>query len=156
MLRVVYAIVRLGYARKIIFPVSLLFAGTFSASLDGFSSGFLVSSCIKADRLPKLRIFLPQGLLFVGACQKCTNMIYRKLMIIGSNVTAGWQLVPLGTSVWLRAFSKMCGSHCRRFRPSPHPLPLLLILPLFAVFLRSRAFGKGKETAATQAMITHA
>ena len=31
--------------------------------------------------------------------------------------------------------------------PSPHPLPLLLILPLF----RTRAFVKGKETAATQA-----
>ena len=38
-----------------------------------------------------------------------------------------------------------------RFCPSPHPLPLLLILPLCAVFSRSRAFAKGKETAATQA-----
>ena len=90
-LRVVYAIVRLGYARKIVFfPRLCSLLAPFRASLDGFSSGFLVSSCIKADRLPKLRIFLPQGLLFVpGACQKCTNMIYRELMIIGSNVTAG-------------------------------------------------------------------
>ena len=45
-----------------LFPASLLFAGTFSASLDGISSGFLVSSCINAYRVPKLRIFLPQGL----------------------------------------------------------------------------------------------
>ena len=45
-----------------LFPASLLFAGTFSASLDGFSSGFLVCSCIKAYRLLTLRIFLPQGL----------------------------------------------------------------------------------------------
>ena len=127
-----------------LFPTSLLFAGTISASLDGFSSGFLVSSCIKADRLPKLRIFLPQGLLFVGACQKCTNMIYRKLMIIGSNVTAGWQLVPQGNSVCVGAFGKMSGSHCRRFRPSPHPLPLLLILPLFAVFLPFASVWKKK------------
>ena len=44
-----------------LFPASLLFAGTFSASLNGFSSGFLVSSCIKACRLPKLRTFLPQA-----------------------------------------------------------------------------------------------
>ena len=28
----------------------------------------------------------------------------------------------------------MSGPHCRRFRPSPHPLPLLLILPLFRSF----------------------
>ena len=34
----------------------------------------------------------------------------------------------------LGAFSKMSGSHCRRFHPSPHPLPLLLILPLFRSF----------------------
>ena len=55
-------------------------------------------------------------------------------MIIGSNVTVGWQLVPQGNSVCLGAFGKMSGSHCRRFRPSPHPLPLLLILPLFRSF----------------------
>ena len=109
-------------------------AGTFSASLDGFSSGFLVSSCIKAYRLPKLRIFLPQGLLFVGACQKWTNMIYQKLMIIGSNVTAGWQLVPQGNSVCLGAFGKMSGPHCRHFGPLPHPIPLLLIVALFRSF----------------------
>ena len=45
-----------------------------------------------------------------------------------------WQLVPQGNSVCLGAFGKMSGSHCRRFRPSPHPLPLLLILPLFRSF----------------------
>ena len=55
-------------------------------------------------------------------------------MIIGSNVTVSWQLVPLGNSIGLGAFGKMSGSHCRRFRPSPHPLPLLLILPLFRSF----------------------
>ena len=38
----------------------------------------------------------------------------------------------------------MCGSHCRRFRPSPHPLPLLLILPLFAVFLPFASVWKRK------------
>ena len=72
------------------------------------------------------------------------NMIYRKLMIIGSNVTAGWQLVPQGNSVCVGAFGKMSGSHCRRFRPSPHPLPLLLILPLFAVFLPFASVWKRK------------
>ena len=30
--------------------------------------------------------------------------------------------------------SKMSGIDCRRFLPSPHPLPLLLILPLFRSF----------------------
>ena len=65
-------------------------------------------------------------------------------MIIGSNVTAGWQLVPQGNSVCVGAFGKMSGSHCRRFRPSPHPLPLLLILPLFAVFLPFASVWKRK------------
>ena len=91
----------------------------------------------------------------MGACQKCKKMIYRKLMIIGSNVTVGWQLVPQGNSVYLGAFGKMSGSHCRRFRPSPHPLPQLLVLPLFRSFPPVREhlekLGKGKETAATQA-----
>ena len=46
----------------------------------------------------------------------------------------------------------MSGSDCRRFLPSPHPLPLLLIFRNFSQFSSpSRAFGKGKETAATQA-----
>ena len=45
-----------------LFPASLLFAGTFLAYLDGFSSDFLFFSCIKAYRLPTLRSFLPQGL----------------------------------------------------------------------------------------------
>ena len=75
-----------------------------------------------------------RALFTFRACQKCTKMIYRKLMIIGSNVTVGWQLVPQGNSVCLGAFGKMSGSHCRHFRPSPYPLPLLLILPLFRSF----------------------
>ena len=46
----------------------------------------------------------------------------------------------------------MSGSDFRRFLPSPHPLPLLLIFRNFSQFSSpSRAFGKGKETAATQA-----
>ena len=72
-------------------------------------------------------------------------------MIIGSNVTAGWQLVPQGNSVCVGAFGKMSGSHCRRFRPSPYPLPLLLFCHSSQFSSRSRAFGKRKETAATQA-----
>ena len=54
--------------------------------------------------------------------------------------------------VCLRVFGKMSGSDCRRFLPSPHPLPLVLIFRNFSQFSSSsRAFGKGKETAATQA-----
>ena len=84
MLRVVYAIVRLGYARKIVFfPRLCSLLAPFRLPSVDFFSGFLVSSCIKADRLPKLDYF---SWAFV---KKCTNMIYRKLMIIGSNVTAG-------------------------------------------------------------------
>ena len=37
----------------------------------------------------KAQLFFAHLLLFVGAYQKCTKMIYWKLMIIGSNVTVG-------------------------------------------------------------------
>ena len=40
-----------------LFPASLLFAGTFSASLNGFSSGFLVSSLSKHTNSPNCRFF---------------------------------------------------------------------------------------------------
>ena len=46
------------------------------------------------------------------------------------------------------------GGEERNFLPSPHPLPLLLIFRNLSQFSSpSRAFGKGKETAATQARI---
>ena len=49
-------------------------------------------------------------------------------------------------SACLGVFGKMSGSDCRRFLPSPHPLPLLLIFRNFSQFSSpSRAFGKGKE-----------
>ena len=133
MLRLVYAIVWLGYARKIIFFPRLcsLLAPFRLPSMDFLRVSWFLRVSKHVD-CPNCGLFChKQGLLFVGAC---TNMIYRKLMIIGSNVTAGWQLVPQGNSVCLGAFGKMSGPHCRRFHPSPHPLPLLLILPLFRSF----------------------
>ena len=137
MLRVVYAIVRLGYARKIIFLTHLcsLLALFWLPSTDFLQVSWFLRVSKHID-CPNCRLFChKQGLLFVSAC---TNMIYRKLMIIGYNLTAGWQLVPQGSSVCLGAFSKMSGSHCRHFSLSPHPLPLLLILPLFRNFPPAR------------------
>ena len=59
-------------------------------------------------------------------------------MIIGSNVTVGWQLVPQGNSVCLGTFSKMSRSHCRRFHPAY--FATLLQFPS-----RSRAFEKERK-----------
>ena len=152
MLRVVYAIVRLGYARKIVFFPRLcsLLAPFRLPSVDFFQ----VSWFLRVSKLidcPNCGFFCHKDYFSWAFVKKCTNMIYRKLMIIGSNVTAGWQLVPQGNSVCLGAFGKMSGSHCRRFRPSPHPSPYCLFCHSSQFSSRSRAFGKGKETAATQA-----
>ena len=65
-------------------------------------------------------------------------------MIIDSNVTVG---APR------ECWGGVKKSDCRRFLPSPHPLPLLLIFRNLSQFSSpSRVFGKGKATAATQAI----
>ena len=79
-------------------------------------------------------------------------MIYWKLMIIDSNVTVG---VPVGVP---REFGLLGGIR-KNFWVSlqgfpsvaPPPPPTAYFATLSQFSSRSRAFGKGKETAATQA-----
>ena len=60
--------------------------------------------------------------------------------------------MPQGNAVCLGAFGKMSGSDCRRFLCRLTPSPYSLFFRNFSQFSSSsRAFGKGKETAATQA-----
>ena len=87
-----------------------------------------------------------------------SKVIYWKLIIIGSHVTVGTPRERSRSVVCLGAFGKMSGSGCRCFLPLPHHLPRLLFRNRSQFSSPSHAFfGKGKETAATQATteITH-